>query len=150
MNREGIYSGVFAYFQALTQGVSPLFVTATRHARTWENVAPEECPALFQLQRSEVVHRPRGLPPKWTLNIDLYVYVHTGANIDTTINPSQLINPLLDAIEASLTVDDFSNNTTTLNGLVSHIAIEGEVQIVEGNQGDSAVCIIPLVVVVPT
>jgi hypothetical protein len=150
MTRETVYAGVFAYFSALTQGGSPLFKFATRDAQLWEGVAPEDCPAVLMMQRAETVQRPRGLPSKWTLNIDLYVYVHTGANNDPDIIPSQLFNPLIDAVEAALTVTDFPSNATTLGGLVSRIAIEGEIQITEGNQGDSAVAIIPIVVVVPT
>lgn len=150
MTREEVYQGVFAFFAALTSGGSPLFVTATRRARTWEQVAPEEAPALLFMQRSETSEKPRGLPHKWTLHCDLYLYVHTGTNNDPTVTPSALINPLLDAIEAALTIDDQSNSATTIAGLVSRIAIEGEIQITEGNQGDTAVAIIPILIVVPT
>lgn len=150
MIRENIYAGIFAFFSALTVGGSPAFKKATRQLKVWENVEPEDQPALLMLQKSESCSKPRGLPAKWTLSIDLYLYVHTGSQYDPDIVPSQLLNPLMDAIEASLTLDDVSNNACTLNGLVSHCFIDGVVEIFEGNLGDQAVCIIPITVVVPT
>ena len=150
MIRENIYAGIFAFFSALTIGGSPAFKLATRKLRVWEDVESEDQPALLMLQKSELCNKPRGLPAKWTLTIDLYLYVHTGQINDDTIIASQLLNPLMDAIEAALTINDVSNNACTLNGLVSHCFIDGAVEIFEGNLGDQAVCILPITVVVPT
>jgi len=149
MTRETIYAALFQFWSNLTVGGSPAFKTATRKLKIWELVAAEDQPALLQLQRRETVTKPRGLPAKWTLSIDLYLYVHTGANTDQTIVPSQLLNPLMDAIEAALVIDDRSNDACTLGGIVSHCFIDGAVEIFEGNLGDELVAIIPIVVVVP-
>ena len=150
MVRESIYAALFTFWSNLTIGGSPAFKKATRKLTIWENVAAEDQPALLQLQRREVVTRPKGLPPRWTLSVDLYLYVHTGAINDSDIVPSQLLNPLMDAIEAAMVVDDIGNNAVTLGGIVSHCYIDGAVEIFEGNLGDQAACIIPLTVVVPT
>jgi len=150
MIRESIYAAIFTFWSNLTVGGSPAFKSATRKLKIWENVEPEDQPALLQLQRRETVTRPKGLPARWTLTVDLYLYVHTGANNDPSVVPSQLLNPLMDAVEAAMIVDDVGNNAVTLGGLVSHCFIDGAVEIFEGNLGDQAVCIIPLTVVVPT
>ena len=150
MIRENIYAAIFAFWSGLTVGGSPAFKFATRKLKTWEDVEAENQPALLQLQRRETVTKPRGLPAKWTLSIDLYLYVHTGALMDTDIVPSQLLNPLMDAIEGAMTIDDMSNDACTLGGLVSHCYIDGAVETFEGNLGDQAVMIIPITVVVPT
>lgn len=144
MTREPIYAAVFAFFAALTAGGSPLFKTATRRAQTWDTVAPEDQPALLQMQRREVANFRKGLPTIWTCEITLYLYVHTGTNNDPDVTPSTLLNPLLDAIVGALTIDDLSNNCCTLGGLVSHCAVEGAIEIFEGNQGDQAVATIPI------
>ena len=144
MKREPIYAAAFQFFAGLTAGNVPLFATATRKPATWENVAPEEQPALLLRQNTEHGARRRGQPTIWTLTLDLMLYVHTGAQNDSSIVPSQILNPLLDAIEASLKVDDASNNACTLGGLVSHCAIEGPIQIFLGNLGDEAVAIVPI------
>src|SRR3970040_1642286 len=149
MTRDTIYAALLQLWSNLTVGGSPAFKTATRKVKIWELVAAEDQPALLQLQRRETVTKPRGLPAKWTLSIDLYLYVHTGANTDQTIVPSQLLNPLMDAIEAALVIDDRSNDACTLGGIVSHCFIDGAVEIFEGNLGDELVAIIPIVVVVP-
>jgi hypothetical protein len=150
MIREDIYAAVFAFFAGLTTDDERAFKTATRKVTTWDCVAPEDQPALLMTQESEEATRVRGLPTKWVLHIKLWLYVHTGANNDPDVVPSQVLNPLIDAVEASLVVDDLSNNACTLGGLVSHCAIEGPIQIFQGDLGDQEVAIIPLVVVVPT
>lgn len=148
MIREPIYSAVFAYFAALTVGNTPLFKSATRRIATWETAAPEDQPMLLMRQRSEVAEHKKGLPTKWTLNVDLGLYVHTGGQNDPTIVASQVLNPLLDAIEAALTIDDLQNQACTLNGLVSRCSIEGVVDISLGSLGDEAVAMVPLVILV--
>jgi hypothetical protein len=144
MNREPIYAAVFAFFSALTVGGAPAFKTATRKVKTWEEVAPEDQPALLLLPRREPAQRKKGLPTIWTIEADLLLYVHTNAQIDPDIVPHQILNPLLDAIEASLAIDDVMNNACTLGGLVSHCAIEGAIEINLGSLGDEAVAIVPL------
>jgi hypothetical protein len=144
MTREPLYQAVFEFFAALTQGATPAFVTATRKATTWENVAPEEQPALLMRQVVEKANYRKGLPTIWTCSTALMLYVHTGAQNDDTVIPALLLNPLVDLIEAAIKVDDFSFNTATLGGLVSHCAISGDIQYFEGTMGDEAVAVIPI------
>ena len=148
MNREPIYAALFAYFSALTVGGAPAFLKATRRLDHWDNALPEESPQLLMQQRREVANYRKGLPTIWSLDVALFLYVHTGADNDKTLIPSQILNPLLDAIEQSLTVDDLSNNTCTLGGLVSHCAISGAVEIFQGNLGDEEVAIVPINILV--
>ncbi len=149
ITREPIYAALFAYFSGLNDGVT--FKTATRKLVTWENIASEDQPAILMLQRRELCQKLPGTPPKWHLSVDLYLYVHTNAVLDPSQEnaPSQLINPLLDAIETSLAIDDKQGNRCTLGGLVYHCYIDGTIEIFEGNQGDEAVCIIPITALVP-
>jgi hypothetical protein len=144
--REDIEAGVFAFFSALPETGST-FKTATRKLATWENVAPEDQPALFLQKGTEDANKRRGLPTIWKFGFKLYLYVHTGAQNDPDIGPSQLLNPLLDAIDAALTPDDNDTNCT-LGGLVSHCAINGTIEIFPGTLGDEAVAIVPIEVLV--
>lgn len=154
ITREPIYSAVFAFWQSLTLPTAnvpvPAFKTATRRLTTWDNVAPEDCPALLMQQRREHGERKRGLPTKWTLEVVLMLYVHTGGNNDPTLIPSQILNPLLDAIEGALVVDDIMNNACTLGGLVSSCAINGDIEIFQGDLGDEEVATVPLSIVIAT
>jgi hypothetical protein len=143
--RETIYSALFA----LVSGAAD-FTTAARKLEHWSDVGPEEHPAVFQRQLDEDRIQQRGLPSKVTLNVELYVYVHTLAQqLAPNITPSQILNPLLDAIDACFPVDDQGNYVQTLGGQVSHCWISGKTEIFEGMIGDQAVAIVPVSILVP-
>lgn len=150
MNREAIYQSVFQFFAALTVGGSPAFKVATRKLQTWDQAPAEDSPQLAMSQVSETAEKRKGFPTKWVFNIRLFMYVKTQANNDLTVVPSQLINPLIDALELALKPDDISNDACTLGGLVSHCAINGTILIFEGTQGDDAVAILPIQILVPS
>lgn len=138
MNREPIYSALFAKLQGL-----PGVVTASRRLRHWSDVSPAEQPAVFMAQKNELAQITTGQATRWTLAVDVYLYVKTGGSHEA---PGPLLNPLLDAIESALAVDNPIKNTCTLGGLVQHCRIEGAIETDEGTLGDQAVCIVPIVI----
>ena len=142
MNREPIYSALFA-----TVAAAAPFVTVSRRLRHWSDVGPAEQPALFQAQKSETAKRTRGLPPRWTLEVDLFVYAQAP---DELTAPATVLNPVLDAVEAALAPAgaDLATGTQTLGGLVSHCWISGKIQTDEGVLGGQAVAIVPIEIVV--
>src|SRR5579863_8684135 len=140
MNREAIYSALFTAVSTAAP-----FATIGRRLRHWSDVAAVEQPALFMVQKSETAHRTRGLPPKWTLTVDLFVYVHAPDDVSP---PTPALNPLLDAIEAGLAPIGAAD-TQTLGGLVDHAWIAGKIETDEGVLGGQAVAIIPIEVFVP-
>lgn len=144
MTREPIYAAVLAFFAALTVGAAPAFLTATRKLKTWEDVEPEAQPALLLRQVIEHANYRKGLPTIWTCDVVLMLYVKTQAQNVESVIPSEILNPLLDAIEAAIVVDDPATNSATLGGLVSHCAIAGDIQYFEGTMGDDAVAVVPI------
>jgi hypothetical protein len=144
-SRETIYAALFTLLSSSAE-----FRTASRKLVHWSDVGPEEHPAIFQRQVSEDRISQRGVPPKIQLRVEIYVYVHTLAQqLDPAVTPAQLMNPLLDALDAALAVDDMSNNVLTLGGLVSHCWVDGKTENFEGLIGDQAVAIIPISILVP-
>lgn len=139
--RETIQAALFQRLAAI-----PGFVTSSRRLKHWTDVAPAEQPALFQVQKGENWTERRGLPPVRRLSVELFVYVATGA--DPTVAPSQVMNPLIDAIEAALTPDP-GQLTQSLGGLVEHAWIAGRIETDEGLLGDQAVAIVPVEILVP-
>lgn len=139
MQREPIYAAAFAKFATL-----PGIVTASRKPKTWEDVPPEDTPALLMLVRREHQDRQVNMPTRWTFDVELLLYVHTGAQNDPDIVPAQVLNPILDVVGGALPVDDTVGNRCTLGGLVYSAAINGEIEIFPGNLGDEAVATIPL------
>lgn len=138
INREAIYAALFAKLATAAS-----FVTTSRRLKHWNDVPIEQQPALFQAQRNEVAVTTHGQPTKWTLNLDVYVYVRT----DGEQTPAPLLNPLLDAIEAAL-APNAVETVLSLGGLVHHCRIEGAIETDEGTLGDQAVAIIPVTILV--
>jgi hypothetical protein len=143
-NREGIYAALFSKFDGIT-GIP----TKSRRLMHWIDVPAVQQPALFQAQKSEIVVQSRGLPPKWQLDLDLYLYVHAGDDPGSV--PTTVLNPLIDAIEAALAPDNVKDgqNVLTLGGLVSHCWISGQIQTDEGALGAQSIAIIPVTILVP-
>jgi len=135
--RENIFSALFS----LVSGV-PGLVTTSRRLVMWTDVLPEQQPALYQAQRNQHSQpRPAGLPLKWTLLADLYLYVNCGGDPQALAAP--LLNNFLDAIEAAL-APPVGKPFQTLGDLVQHCWICGEVITDEGTLGAQAVAIIPI------
>ncbi len=139
INREAIYSALFNRLKGL-----PNINTFSRKLLHWSDVPANQQPAVFLAQSGQVPIQgdpARGLPTKWTLEANIYVYVcTTGEDY-----PGAMMNPIMDAIEAILAPDiPAIQRTQTLDGLVEHCWIEGAVQTDEGTLGDQAVHIIPI------
>jgi hypothetical protein len=139
--RETILAALFQRLSAI-----PGFQTASRRLKHWTDVAPAEQPALFQVQKGETWTARQGLPPARRLSVELFVYVSTAA--DPATAPSQVMNPLIDAIEAALAPDPGLLDQT-LGGLVDHARIAGRIESDEGLLGDQAVAIVPIDILVP-
>ncbi|MFK7088682.1 hypothetical protein AAFM71_07680 [Chromobacterium violaceum] len=138
MNREAIYSALFERLKAI-----PGLRTTSRRLRHWSDVDASQQPAMFQAQvrESPIPGDPsRGLPTKWTLSADVYVYART----DGDQAPGTVLNPLLDAIEAALQPDNPVLRAQTLGGMVEHCWIDGDIETDEGALGDQAVAIVPI------
>jgi hypothetical protein len=144
MIREPIYEALFALL-ANAAG----FATASRRLRHWSDVAAMEQPALFLAQKSETAEQQRGLPTKWSCDVDLYLYCHAP---DEVTAPSTVLNPLLDAVEAALAPlggADIAANTQTLGGLAYRAWINGKIETDEGTLGGQSVAIVPIRITVP-
>lgn len=138
MTREPIYAALFAKLQAAAS-----FKTTSRRLKHFSDVPAIDQPALYVAQRSESATTVPGQPTVWTMNVDVYLYVNNRG--DQNVIPSTLINPLIDAVAASLAPNPIDNKCT-LGGLVQHAWIEGQIQTDEGVLGDQAVAVIPVVI----
>ncbi len=134
MIREPIYAALFAKLATAAS-----FKVTSRRLAHWGDVALADQPALFMAQKGEAATTVPAQPTVWTLTVDVYLYV-SSENRD--VAPGQLLNPLLDAVVASI-APDYSGKQT-LGGLVQHCWVEGEVKTDEGTLGDLAVAVIPI------
>lgn len=145
IERETIYLALFELLSDLaeTNGV----VTVARKLRHWADVSAVEQPAIFQIQRNEVPTQTRGLPTKWKLNVDIYIYVNSGD--DPVASPAKILNPILDALEELFPPSEENGQIQTLGGLVSHCWISGTIETSEGVLGSQEVAIVPIEILAP-
>lgn len=133
MTREPIYAALFALLSA-----SAGFNTKSRRLKMWPDVNKADQPAIFQIQKNEQAVTVTNMPTRWTLKVDIYLYANTS---DVSQSPSQILNPLLDAITAAL---KSNGENQTLGGLVTYCRISGAIETDEGVLGDQSVAIIPI------
>lgn len=140
MNRETIYKALFTKLEAIAG-----FKTISRRLLHWSEVTASEQPALFQVQTGETLTVSRGVPPKYQMAVELFLYANTGdAGHD---DPSTILNPLIDAIETALEPDPTTGYQTLGLSNVSHCWIEGRIETSEGALGGQGVVIIPISII---
>lgn len=138
MNREDIYAALFALL-----GKLPGVLTSSRQLKHWDDV--NEFPAVFQSQKTEIANKSgRGIPTRWTLLVDIYVYV----KVETGQPSSPALNEMLDYITDALAAPEPIDNKQTLGGLVEDCWIDGQITTDEGTLGELAVAIIPVHIIV--
>lgn len=150
IGREKVWSAFFSLLSpSLTIPAGGLFRTVSRRARTYTQVTSDEQPALFVLQRREIAEaKNRGIPTIWRMHASLYVYAVNSVDAIGT-GGGQILNPLLDSIEAALAPRAVEGNVLSLGGLVSRAFIDGDLEIDEGNIDGQAVAIIPVTIIGP-
>ena len=139
--REAIYTALFGLVANAAQ-----FQTATRRIKDYSNVDQATQPALLQVELGEKWNSRVGLPPVVTLTARLFVYCEGN---DPTEPVSSQMNSLLDAVTNAIAppVTPHGPLRQTLDGLVQHAGIAGDVTISEGLSGQSE-AIIPIEILV--
>ena len=140
MNREQIYSAVWARLEAL-----PGFKTKSRRLQHWTDTPATSQPALFMAQTGEATATTTNQPAKWRLQVKLYLY----AKAPTNQAPSMTLNPLLDAVCNAIHAAHPVTGRPELgiDGL-EWCRVEGAIETDEGTLGDQAVAIIPITILV--
>ncbi len=133
--RKEIYAAAFARVSRLSW-----VRHSSKRIKTWDDVPPNQQPAIFIKQKGESARYKKGVPSIWTLRADLWIYAQIP---DSATVPSDILNPYLDAIEAAYAPDNASANECTLGGIVSHCRISN-IQIDDGALDKQAVLIISL------
>lgn len=137
--RETIYQALFALLQG-----SAGFTTSSRRLRPFADVAAASQPALFMAQEGEEVISPSdNLPPKYVMKVTAYIYANQP---DPNLSPDSILNPLVDAVVASLKPSPTQKQT--LGGLVDAAQIVGKIEYAGGLLGPQAVAMIPIQIIV--
>lgn len=146
--REQIYAAVFALVKN-----TPGLAVASRVWRAPDELSDSQFPALFADEGTENKEftQQRGFGPRYTLHVDITVYVANPAVSDTPIGqetslPSTAMNNFLDAIEVAFQIPP-GQERLTLGGLVEHCQISGKtdrVSAVPGNGLQVSMAVVPV------
>lgn len=111
-----------------------------------DNVQPEEMPYVgaFVPQQQRIVGE-RHLPGKYILPCQLFVYV---SRKDAGKHALYLLNDILDAIDRALEAPhNWPSDTLTSAPQVIHMRVEGTIDIDSAPMGESAIAVVPVVIV---
>jgi hypothetical protein len=136
MNIDPIAAALFTKLST-----SSVFVSASRKFKHFADLNAGDQPSLYLVQKGIQVSPVPGLPPVYVFTFDALVYVNTGG--DESVPPASILNPLLDALLASLTPVG-SQDKQTLGGLVVHAWVEGHIETDEGMLGQQGYAIVPI------
>lgn len=144
LTREQLYIAIFELL-----ATTPGFNSYWRRFMPIQQLTPPQMPALMMRELREHVQGQRGLPPKYTLDIDVAIICETQSDL-TGFLPAEVLNPLIDNVETVLMPKPSWDYVTTLDlEGVSRIWIDGNIEILESIPGssDRSFCLIPLRVV---
>jgi hypothetical protein len=125
------------------------FRYASRQVKLWTDVPQDQRPALFLGEHGEEQVR-EGREPLPITTLDYAVYIYTWAkNLDPSVPPVSLLNPLLDLIDSLMASHPVTGNPQNLGGLVDRVWQEGRVIKEPGDLDGDGLAIVPLKVLVP-
>lgn len=146
MDSESIYQALFNRLSGIDG-----FKTTSRRLRHFNNVQPEDRPALFVTQGNQTEVPVKGLDAKVELEAEVYIYIH---ETDQAIPPSVQLNQMIDKVRKAI-APEFPEmcEYQTLGGLVEHCWIEGTIEVfeaVENMLDDQGIAIVPIRILTTT
>lgn len=158
LQREPIYAALFALIQANTtyspqveQPSQPAaqvpFTTYSRRLRIFDSVDLSEMPyCCLTTGNEEHETKLPGMRDLIRIKPQIFIYLPTP---DPTV-PGTIWNPIMDQLQSLFpsATQDPQLGKQTLNGLVQHVIIKGEVKVFEGTLDNKLVGIVPLEILV--
>jgi hypothetical protein len=133
MQRDPIYAAIVTQLSALIAAPYNLVQVVSRGFLVWDQASLQ--PAIYIVPVTEAGEYKRGLPTKWKLTIDLYVYVKW---VDSVNQGVTALAQIMDAIDYILSptgpngVKMDNGYVNTLGGLVVYCALQGAADISGG------------------
>jgi hypothetical protein len=132
VQRDPIYAALLSQLTALTK--APYGVqTVSRGFVMWDESGPQ--PAIYIVPLTEEGVYKRGLPTKWIIKLELYVYVQW---VDSVQQGVTILAQTMDAIDYILSpvgpngIKMDNGAVNTLGGLVTYCALSGPAEISGG------------------
>lgn len=119
VTREQVFLALFARMQTV-----PGFVSYSRRMTFPQQIPPGDMPALMQWEQPEMARGATSLPDKRIWEAWIVLAFKNG---DPNVAGATIVNPMIDAVQDALAIDDWGKNNCTLGGLVHYARIEGPV-----------------------
>ena len=125
------------------------FNTVSRRLKLFDEVAPEQCPALYltggsdtSIVASQTISWGEAVEHKLTFEVTIQTY----SDLDSEVSPTTYLNPLIDAV---INLFSLEQEEDTLGGLVDYVIVDPNSPIVTdcGIYDPIAQAVIPLIVV---
>ena len=150
MQREAIYTALVDQLSALKSGPNPSVVVVSRGFVVWDTA--DQQPAIYIVPVREVAQYSRGVPTKWTVHVELYVYVRWTDSVSAGVTQLSAVLDAIDNVLSPLGPNASPRaglSVNTLGGLADYCAIQGAVEISAGFLSKSqTVARVPLEIVV--
>lgn len=151
VDREAIFTTLIALAKEATWGtVKPRkFLEISRRVKLFSDAALQ--PSLFQAEHAEEVVQINKLPYKWLLKVNWIVYQNTGKSPSAVpaIENSLILSAIEEVLKPKPVDPGFPDERNTLNGLVWHCYMEGQIFKDPGDIDNQGMLVIPIKLLVP-
>jgi hypothetical protein len=147
VTREQVFQALFSALQA--PAIADLVTTFSRRFSPPDQIQPLAFPQLMLWEQSEKTeYSGPQMPRKRAWSALIVVYFQ---NTSKTVPGATIINPIMDAIEATLRYDNPATNALTLGGLVTYCRIEGQTIKETGDTDANGIggAVIPIRILIP-
>lgn len=138
MQRNAIYNALLTQLMALQK--TPYSVqTVSRGFVHYDECPASAQPAVYIVPRNENGIYKRGLPTKWLIELDLYIYVKWTDSVNQGV---EVLTQVMDGVDYILSpvgpnggqtaTGQESNAVNTLNGIAQYCALQGAAEISGG------------------
>ena len=139
--RETVYKALFNLLSTISTNYPNVVTTFSRTPQVYASVGAELMPYVFIEQRGENPKREgRGMPYNWEFDVAIGIYTFSADPDD--IPPVTLLNPILDAVEATLNPSP-PQQALTLDGLVYEVRLIGNGMEAAGAVANNAWAYVP-------
>lgn len=142
-SREAVYGALFNLLST-----TPGFASYWRQIPPISQLSNAQLPALMMRQKSEqAIPGGYAMPNKYVVTVELCIAASTPVSSSEVI-PAEILNPLIDAVEAQLEPNIVTGRLNFNDVNVSDVVISGIIEYFEAISDDTSYAYIPISMVV--
>ena len=151
--REEVFTALFARAQGMSWGTPTprSWKSISRRVKLFSDVPTDQQPALYQAEHAENSVQLSNLPYKrvWKANWIIYQATAFQQNVAGAIENNIILDACQEALKPTVMDVGFGGKRCTLDGLVYHCFIDGDVFKDPGDIDNQAMMVVPISMLVP-